>query len=86
MEDIDVGFAELFVIAVGLSMDAFAIAICKGLSVEKVENKHLISAGLWFGGGQAVMPLIGYLLGGSFRSAIESFDHCCLSGCWPSLA
>ncbi len=69
------GFAELFVIAVGLSMDAFAIAICKGLSVEKVENKHLISAGLWFGGGQAVMPLIGYLLGGSFRSAIESFDH-----------
>ena len=45
------GFAELFVIAVGLSMDSFAIAICKGLSVEKVENKHLLSAGLWFGGG-----------------------------------
>ncbi len=51
------GYAELFVIAIGLSMDAFAIAICKGLSVEKVENKHLLSAGLWLGGGQAVMPL-----------------------------
>lgn len=69
------GSAELFVIAIGLSMDAFAIAICKGLSVEKVENKHLLSAGLWFGGGQAIMPLIGYLLGSSFQSAIESFDH-----------
>ncbi len=57
MEDKDMGYAELFVIAIGLSMDAFAIAICKGLSVEKVENKHLLSAGLWLGGGQAVMPL-----------------------------
>lgn len=68
-------FWELLVIAVGVSMDAFAIAICKGLSVEKVEKKHLLSAGLWFGGAQAVMPLLGYLLGSSFQSVIERIDH-----------
>ena len=56
------GFWELFIIAVGVSMDAFAISICKGLSVEKVEKSHLISAGLWFGGAQAIMPLLGFLL------------------------
>lgn len=66
---------ELLVIAVGVSMDAFAIAICKGLSVEKVEKKHLLSAGLWFGGAQALMPLLGYLLGSSFQSVIENVDH-----------
>jgi len=66
---------ELVVIAVGVSMDAFAIAVCKGLSVEKVEKKHLLSAGLWFGGAQALMPLLGYLLGSSFRAVIESVDH-----------
>lgn len=69
------GFIELLVIAIGLSMDAFAIAICKGLSVTRVEKKHLLSAGLWFGGAQALMPLIGYLLGSSFRELIESIDH-----------
>lgn len=68
-------FWELLVIAVGVSMDAFAIAICKGLSVEKVERKHLALAGLWFGGAQALMPLIGYLLGSSFTNLIESVDH-----------
>lgn len=66
---------ELFVIAIGLSMDAFAIAICKGLSVEKAEKKHLIITGLWFGGAQAVMPLIGFLLGTGFQSLIERIDH-----------
>ncbi len=66
---------ELMVIAVGLSMDAFAIAICKGLSVNKIEKKHMIITGLWFGGAQAVMPLIGYLLGAGFQSFIESIDH-----------
>jgi len=66
---------ELMVVAVGVSMDAFAIAICKGLSVGKVEKKHLLSAGLWFGGAQALMPLLGYLLGNSFRMVIESVDH-----------
>lgn len=66
---------ELVIIAVGVSMDAFAISICKGLSVERVEKKHLLSAGLWFGGAQALMPLIGYLLGSSFSHIIESVDH-----------
>lgn len=66
---------ELFVIAVGLSMDAFAIAICKGLSVQKLSKKHLIITGLWFGGSQAIMPLIGYFLGTSLHTFIESIDH-----------
>lgn len=66
---------ELFVIAVGLSMDAFAIAICKGLSVRRIEKKHFIITGLWFGGAQAIMPLIGYLLGTGFQSFIEQIDH-----------
>lgn len=66
---------ELLTLAVGLSMDAFAIAICKGLSVKKVELKHILSVGLWFGGAQAVMPLLGYLLGTSFASYVEKVDH-----------
>ncbi len=69
------GILELLLIAVGVSMDAFAISICKGLSVQKVKNKHLLSAGLWFGGAQAIMPLIGYFLGSAFSSAINSIDH-----------
>ena len=69
------GIGELIAISIGVSMDAFAIAICKGLSVERVEPKHLLSAGLWFGGSQAVMPLLGYVLGSGFRFAIESLDH-----------
>ncbi len=66
---------ELLTLAVGLSMDAFAIAICKGLSVKKVEFRHILSVGLWFGGAQAVMPLLGYLLGTSFASYVEKVDH-----------
>lgn len=66
---------ELFIIAVGLSMDAFAVSICKGLSVPKVSLRHAACAGLWFGGFQALMPLLGWLLGGQFRSLIEQFDH-----------
>ena len=54
---------ELFVIAVGLSMDAFAVAICKGLSVRKAGIKEMAKAGLWFGGFQGLMPLLGYFLG-----------------------
>ena len=69
------GIGELIAIAIGVSMDALAIAICKGLSVEQVEPKHLLSAGLWFGGSQAVMPLLGYVLGSSCRSMVESLDH-----------
>ena len=69
------GMWELIVVAIGVSMDAFAIAICKGLSVERLEKKHMVSAGLWFGGAQALMPLIGYLLGSTFADAISSIDH-----------
>lgn len=63
---------ELVLLAIGLSMDAFAIAMCKGLSVNRLEAKHLITTGLWFGGAQALMPLLGYLLGASFRGIVES--------------
>ncbi len=66
---------ELFVIAVGLSMDAFAVAICKGLSVPKVKPAHALITGAWFGGFQGLMPLIGYLLGTSFADMIRSVDH-----------
>ena len=69
------GFIELFIIAVGLSMDALAISICKGLSVQKLRKKHILSVALWFGGSQAVMPLIGYFLGTSFETYIQNFDH-----------
>lgn len=68
-------FWELLVIAIGVSMDAFAISICKGLSVAKLEQKHLFITGIWFGGSQAIMPLLGYLLGSSFRTIVESVDH-----------
>lgn len=68
-------FIELFLIAIGLSMDAFAIAICKGLSVQQLKLKHMVITGLWFGGSQAVMPLIGYFLGSSFYSLIAGVDH-----------
>ena len=66
---------ELFIIAVGLSMDAFAVSICKGLSVRKVTPGHALTAGLYFGGFQALMPLIGYFLGTQFESLIQSVDH-----------
>ena len=68
-------FAELLILAIGLSMDAFAISICKGLSVEKLEKKHMVITGLWFGGSQMAMPIIGYFVGGSFYEAIQSVDH-----------
>ena len=66
---------ELFIIALGLSMDAFAVAICKGLSVQQLKPRHALITGLYFGGFQALMPLIGYLLGVRFESFITSFDH-----------
>lgn len=69
------GFIELLLIAVGLSMDAFAVSVCKGLSVKKVGVKHAALAGLYFGGFQFLMPVIGYLLGFRFESVIESIDH-----------
>lgn len=67
--------AELFLIAVGLSMDAFAVSVCKGLSVRKATVKHALCVGIYFGGFQALMPAIGYLLGTQFESLITSVDH-----------
>lgn len=69
------GLAELFVIAVGLSMDAFAVSVCKGLSVPKMKLSHALTCGVYFGGFQGLMPLIGYLLGSQFESVIVSIDH-----------
>ena len=69
------GTWELILTAIGLAMDAFAVAICKGLSTCRVKPKHMIITGAWFGGFQAAMPLIGYLLGKTFAKHIESFDH-----------
>ena len=66
---------ELFIIAVGLSMDAFAISICKGLSAGRVTLRHALTCGLWFGGFQALMPLLGWLLGTRFQGLITSVDH-----------
>ena len=74
-KDFDMGFFELFLIAVGLSMDAFAVAICKGLSVRKLKLSHMLITGAYFGVFQAIMPLIGYYLGQTFESYITSFDH-----------
>lgn len=69
------GLLELFVIAVGLSMDAFAVSICKGLSVRKLKPKHALTVGVYFGGFQMLMPLIGFALGVRFQSFITSIDH-----------
>lgn len=66
---------ELLLLAVGLAMDAFAVSVCKGLSVERLKPRHPITAGLYFGGFQALMPLIGWLLGSQFESLIKSVDH-----------
>ena len=68
-------FAELFLIAVGLSMDAFAVSVCKGLSVKKLSVKHAVLVGLYFGGFQFLMPVIGWLLGYRFESLITEIDH-----------
>ena len=66
---------ELLIIALGVSMDAFAVSICKGLSVCRLRPAHVLSTGLWFGGFQALMPLIGYFVGYSFADFVTSVDH-----------
>ncbi len=66
---------ELLILALGLSMDAFAVSICKGLSLGKISIKHMCLAGVWFGGAQALMPVAGYYLGSTFAEKITSFDH-----------
>lgn len=69
------GTIELILIAISLSMDAFAVSICKGLATKKLLPNHYITCGLWFGGFQALMPTIGYFLGSTFEQYITSLDH-----------
>lgn len=66
---------ELFLIGIGLSMDAFAVAICKGLNMKKIEKLHTLVIALFFGGFQALMPLVGYVLGTQFERYIVAIDH-----------
>lgn len=68
-------FLELILIAVGLSMDAFAVSICKGLSAEKVSPLNMTACGAWFGGFQGLMPLVGYFVGSMFGEYIRAIDH-----------
>lgn len=68
-------FAEIIIFAVGVSMDALAVSICKGLSVNRLRPRYMLSAALWFGGFQALMPLLGYFLGVSFADKVASVDH-----------
>ena len=65
------GFGELFILAIGVSMDAFAVSICKGLATKKAGLREMSSCGLWFGGFQTLMPLLGFFLGTLFAEAID---------------
>lgn len=69
------GLWELVLVAAGLSMDAFAVSVCKGLSIGKIGKKHMCIAGMWFGGFQALMPLLGYFFGSLFSEYITKYDH-----------
>lgn len=69
------GVVEIIVLAIGLSMDAFAVAICKGLAMNKVSFKSALIVGTWFGGFQALMPTIGYFIGKQFSNYIDKYDH-----------
>lgn len=69
------GFVELQLLGIGLSMDAFAVSVCKGLAMKKAAIKAELICGIWFGSFQAMMPLIGYSLGTLFAGAIQAFDH-----------
>lgn len=74
-ENCIMGLLELFIVAVGLAMDAFAVAVCKGLAIRTLKVRQALLVGLWFGLFQGLMPLIGYLLGYNFAGLIESVDH-----------
>ena len=69
------GLGALLILAVGVSMDAFAVSICKGLAMKKASLKEGLTCGIWFGGFQALMPLVGFFLGTLFAEAIEAIDH-----------
>lgn len=66
---------EITILSVGLAMDAFAVAVCKGLALGRLKIKHYIIVGVWFGGFQALMPFVGYMLGSSFSDYIQRFDN-----------
>ena len=76
------GLFELFLVAVGLSMDAFTVAVCKGLALKRADGKSMALVGLWFGGFQALMPVLGYLVGVQFKDAITAGSPL---ACWPLL-
>lgn len=69
------GIGELLILAVGVSMDALAVAICKGLSIQKLKLRHMLIVGAWFGVFQALMPTIGWLLGSAFSDLVTAVDH-----------
>lgn len=69
------GIIEILSLAIALSMDAFAVALCKGLATTELKMKHMVITGLWFGGFQALMPTIGALIGITFKKYIENYDH-----------
>ena len=69
------GTLELYLLSLGVAMDAFAASVCKGLAVKRVSLRRMLACGLWFGAFQALMPLLGYLLGVRFQAAIERYDH-----------
>ncbi len=69
------GIAGIVLLAAGLSMDAFAVSVCKGLALGKIRLKHMCIVGAWFGVFQAGMPLLGYLLGSAFSQFVENIDH-----------
>ena len=71
----EMNFIELLLIAVGLSMDAFSVSICKGLTTKKFSWRMALICGLWFGGFQVLMPIVGYFLGAQFQEMIEAYDH-----------
>lgn len=68
-------FTTIFVLAIGLAMDAFAVSVCKGLAIKKMTWRSAVIVGLWFGGFQALMPAVGYFLGNQFADKIVAFDH-----------
>lgn len=65
----------MIILSVALAMDAFAVSICKGLSLKKIEINHMLLAGIWFGGFQALMPVLGYFCGSKFADKVDKFDH-----------
>lgn len=71
----NMGIWELLILAVGLAMDAFAVSICKGLSIRTLKVRHMVIVGAWFGAFQALMPLLGYLLGSAFTQLVQALDH-----------